>query len=168
VDTYTVKEGDSLASIWRDLTGNERGWEALQAANPGVDASRLKIGQVLKVPDWKSRGATAVKPAVAAAAGTYTVQSGDTLSSIAAKVYGDSKLWKRIFEANKDAIGADPGNLKVGQMLRVPPKSDEAVAPAQNKPASKPVPVPAPSPSASPSAPTPASDPAPASTPAPR
>lgn len=146
VDTYTVKEGDSLVSIWRGLTGQERGWEALQAANPGLDASRLKIGQVLKVPDWKSRETPAPKPAAAPSSspGAYTVQSGDTLSSIAAKVYGDSKLWKRIYDANRDAIGSDPGALKVGQSLRVPPKSDGAAAP------------------------TPASNPAPAGTPAPR
>lgn len=174
--TYTVREGDSLVSIWRDLTGQERGWEALQAANPGVDASRLKIGQVLKVPDWKSRETAGAKPAATPASnpGAYTVQSGDTLSSIAAKVYGDSKLWKRIYDANRDSIGSDPGALKVGQSLRVPPKSDEAAAPAQNRPAPRPVPNPAtgtaptPAPAPSTPAPTPAANPAPAGTPAPR
>jgi nucleoid-associated protein YgaU len=147
-----VKEGDSLASIWRDLTGSERGWEQLQQANPGLDPSRLKIGQVLKVPDWKP-AAGASKPAAPATAsaatpGSYTVQSGDTLSTIAAKVYGESKLWKRIYDANKDAIGSDPGALKVGQSLRIPPKSGDAAA--------KPVPAPA----AAPSKPTPAPEPA--------
>ena len=133
VQSYTVKEGDSLASIWRDLTGTERGWEQLQQANPGLDPSRLKIGQVLKVPDWKSSAAPAGKSttpttAPAATPGSYTVQGGDTLSSIATKVYGDSKLWKRIYDANKDAIGADPGALKVGQSLRIPPKAGDAAA----------------------------------------
>lgn len=168
-----MKEGDSLASIWRDLTGSERGWEQLQQANPGLDPSRLKIGQVLKVPDWKS-AAGASKPASPVSAptattGSYTVQSGDTLSTIAAKVYGESKLWKRIYDANKDAIGSDPGALKVGQSLRIPPKSGDAAAkpvpapaPAPAKPApapesAKPV-VPA-TPAASPAAPTPAPKP---------
>jgi nucleoid-associated protein YgaU len=164
-----VKEGDSLASIWRDLTGSERGWEQLQQANPGIDPSRLKIGQVLKVPDWKP-AVEASKPASpasapAAAPGSYTVQSGDTLSTIAAKVYGERKLWKRIYEANKDAIGSDPGALKVGQSLRIPPKSGDAEAkpvpaPAPAKPAPEPAKpfVPA-APAASPSAPTPAPKP---------
>jgi nucleoid-associated protein YgaU len=164
-----VKEGDSLVSIWRDLTGQERGWEALQAANPGVDASRLKIGQTLKVPEWKSRDAAGSKPAAAPVSGasSYTVQSGDTLSAIATKVYGDSKLWKRLYDANKDAIGSDPGNLKVGQSLRVPPKTGDAAA----KPAPTPISAPKPATNASPAptgtpAETPA--PAPAPTPAPR
>jgi nucleoid-associated protein YgaU len=172
-ETYTVKEGDSLASIWRDLTGHERGWEQLQQANPGLDPSRLKIGQVLKVPDWKpvpgaSKPAAPVS-APTATTGSYTVQSGDTLSTIATKVYGESKLWKRIYDANKDAIGSDPGALKVGQSLRIPPKSGDAAAkpvpapaPAPAKPApapesAKPV-VPA-TPAASPAAPTPAPKP---------
>jgi nucleoid-associated protein YgaU len=140
-ETYTVKEGDSLASIWRGLTGSERGWEKLQAANPGLDPSRLKIGQVLKVPDWSS-DATPAKTAAAApaaAAGTHTVASGDTLSSIAQKVYGESKLWKRIYDANKDVIGSDPANLKVGQVLRIPPKTGEVASPAA--PAPKPAPA---------------------------
>lgn len=170
-ETYTVKEGDSLASIWRDLTGSERGWEQLQQANPGLDPSRLKIGQVLKVPDWKQSAgaskATAPVRAPAATPGAYTVQSGDTLSSIATKVYGDSKLWKRIYDANKDAIGSDPGALKVGQSLRIPPKTGDAAA--KPAPTAAPAATPAPSSAPSPATPAPASAPSPsAPTPAPK
>lgn len=160
-ETYTVKEGDSLASIWRDLTGSERGWEQLQQANPGFDPSRLKIGQVLKVPDWKQTAgvskATAPVRAPAETPGAYTVQSGDTLSSIATKVYGDSKMWKRIYDANKDAIGSDPGALKVGQSLRIPPKTGDAAA--KPAPTAAPAATPAPASAPSPSAPTPAPKP---------
>jgi nucleoid-associated protein YgaU len=160
-ETYTVKEGDSLASIWRDLTGSERGWEQLQQANPGLDPSRLKIGQVLKVPDWKQTAgvskATAPVRAPAETPGAYTVQSGDTLSSIATKVYGDSKLWKRIYDANKDAIGSDPGALKVGQSLRIPPKTGDAAA--KPAPTAAPAATPAPASAPPPSAPTPAPKP---------
>ncbi|MBM4007694.1 MAG: LysM peptidoglycan-binding domain-containing protein [Planctomycetes bacterium] len=164
VETYTVKEGDSIVSIWRDLTGSERGWEQLQQAQSSLDPSRLKIGQVLKVPDWKQPAgaskATAPVRAPAATPGAYTVQSGDTLSSIATKVYGDSKLWKRIYDANKDAIGSDPGALKVGQSLRIPPKTGDASAtPASTPAAAPPKPAPGnPAPDASPT-PTPAPKP---------
>ena len=158
-----MKEGDSLASIWRGLTGSERGWEKLQAANPGLDPSRLKIGQVLKVPDWSS-DATPAKTAAAApvaAAGTHTVASGETLSSIAQKVYGESKLWKRIYDANKDVIGSDPANLKVGQVLRIPPKTGEVASPAA------PAPKPAPAAPVAPPTPPPGTIGAPTATPAP-
>ncbi len=130
VDTYTVKDGDTIASIWRSITGNERGWEKLLVANPGVDASRLKIGQVLKVPDFAPTGtsgatqtSSTASTTKASGATTYTVESGDTLHRIANKVYGDSKLWNQIYEANKSTIGSDPAVLKVGMKLQIPAKS---------------------------------------------
>lgn len=53
---------------------------------------------------------------------TYEVKAGDTLLSIAEEVYGDSTKWRRIYDANKDAIGADPDKLKLEQKLKIPPK----------------------------------------------
>ena len=49
----------------------------------------------------------------------YTVVSGDTLSGIAAKYYGDANEWPRIFEANRNQIH-DPGRIFTGQVLRMP------------------------------------------------
>ncbi len=53
---------------------------------------------------------------------TYEVQSGDTLATIAQQYYGDPAQWRRIYDANKDAIGDDPDRLKLGQKLTIPPK----------------------------------------------
>ena len=50
---------------------------------------------------------------------TYTVKKGDTLGDISSKVYGTSKRWKPIYEANKDIL-KDPNHLKPGQVLRIP------------------------------------------------
>jgi len=52
----------------------------------------------------------------------YTVQAGDTLSSIALKFYGDASQYMVIYEANKDLIGDDPDLIKVDQKLVIPPK----------------------------------------------
>jgi hypothetical protein len=54
---------------------------------------------------------------------TYTVQPGDTLSLIARQVYGQSQLWRIIFEANQDTL-SDPGRLRPGQVLKIPPKPE--------------------------------------------
>lgn len=51
---------------------------------------------------------------------TYTVRSGDSLSTIAKRVYGDSSKWRQIYDANKAAIGSDPNKLKVGLVLVIP------------------------------------------------
>ncbi|MDF5729627.1 MAG: LysM peptidoglycan-binding domain-containing protein [Rhizonema sp. PD38] len=53
---------------------------------------------------------------------TYTVQAGDTLSSIAQKFYGDGseQSWRKIYDANKAVIGPDPNQLKVRMILTIP------------------------------------------------
>lgn len=52
--------------------------------------------------------------------GSVTVRNGDTLSSIAARVYGDSSQWQRIYDANRSVLKR-PGDLRVGQKLTIPP-----------------------------------------------
>ena len=101
------------------------------AANPGVDARRMKIGQELKMPDIggetpkvssASIDHTDPLPAAAAATGqkTYKVQAGDTLTKISAKLYGKGDMWKKLYAANKSKIGADPTRLRAGTVLQVP------------------------------------------------
>lgn len=53
--------------------------------------------------------------------GTYTVRKGDNLWKIAGKpeIYGDSKKWRRIWEANKHQL-SDPNKLKPGMVLIIP------------------------------------------------
>ena len=51
----------------------------------------------------------------------YTVVSGDSLSKIAKREYGDANEWPKIFEANKDII-KDPDKIQPGQKLKIPPK----------------------------------------------
>jgi nucleoid-associated protein YgaU len=50
----------------------------------------------------------------------YTVQPGDTLRSIADRVYGDATQWSRVYEANRDTIGDDPDTIRLGTSLRIP------------------------------------------------
>lgn len=47
------------------------------------------------------------------------VQPGDTLSRIAAHLYGDPAKWRLIYEANRDMIN-DPNLLRAGMRLTVP------------------------------------------------
>ncbi|OIN56560.1 peptidoglycan-binding protein LysM [Arsenicibacter rosenii] len=49
----------------------------------------------------------------------HTVESGDTLSAIAKKVYGDPMKYGIIFEANKPML-KDPDLIYPGQVLRIP------------------------------------------------
>lgn len=51
---------------------------------------------------------------------TYTVVSGDSLSKIARKMYGDANQWKKIYEANKGTIGSNPNLIYPGQVYTIP------------------------------------------------
>jgi nucleoid-associated protein YgaU len=56
---------------------------------------------------------------------TYTVKSGDSLSAIAKREYGDAGQWRRIFEANRDQID-NPDLIRPGQELKIPAREGGA------------------------------------------
>jgi len=49
----------------------------------------------------------------------YEVVSGDSLSKIAKREYGNANEWKRIYEANRDLLD-DPDKIYPGQKLKIP------------------------------------------------
>jgi LysM repeat protein len=57
------------------------------------------------------------------APGSYVIKSGDSLWSIAKKLYGDGTKCNIIFNANKDQI-KKPGVIKAGQKLKIPAESE--------------------------------------------
>jgi nucleoid-associated protein YgaU len=64
-------------------------------------------------------GASSTAPLAEPAEQTYAVASGDSLSKIAKKFYGDANQWRRIFEANQDILD-DPDKIYPGQTLKIP------------------------------------------------
>jgi LysM repeat protein len=50
---------------------------------------------------------------------TYTVKAGDSLAKIALKLYGDANKWRELADLNGIA---DPGKIKIGQLLNLIPK----------------------------------------------
>ena len=123
---YTIKAGDTFSTIAGDFYKDTRKWSVIAKANPGVDPARLKVGQVINVPTdgAVARQATTVPERASAvtrpSGTTHTVATGETLSAIAERYLGSKGAWKRLYEANKDAIGSDPAKLKVGTKLVIP------------------------------------------------
>lgn len=73
-------------------------------------------------PDFSNvtSGSSSTAPAPAkAAAKTYTVVAGDSLSKISKQFYGDANQWKKIFEANRDQI-KNPDLIRPGQTFKIP------------------------------------------------
>lgn len=80
--------------------------------------------------------------ASAGAPTTYTVQRGDTLGRIAAKVYGDATKYPLIQRANNIS---NPSRIWIGQVLVVPPLGKATPSPVTSTPVTaSPLPAPAP------------------------
>ncbi len=132
--TYTVQRGDSLAIIAAKFNTT---YIVLAEMNGIANPDILHVGQVLQVPSPAGTAAPAAPSAGAAAqptTGTYTVQRGDSLSSIAAQFNIN------YFELARLNGIADPDVLKVGQVLQVPgappPPAAAPAAPAGPAPPS--------------------------------
>lgn len=50
---------------------------------------------------------------------TYTIEKGDTLSSVAQRFYGKARFWRQIHEANRDTID-NPDRIFPGQTIKLP------------------------------------------------
>ncbi|MDQ3025723.1 MAG: LysM peptidoglycan-binding domain-containing protein [Pseudomonadota bacterium] len=70
------------------------------------------------VPDFSNvkGGSSSTAPS---AQKVYVVVSGDSLSKIAQREYGNANQWNRIYEANRDIL-KDPDKIFPGQKLRIP------------------------------------------------
>ena len=69
-------------------------------------------------PEAEAGAAETLSPAE-----TYTVDRGECLWTIAEGLYGTGTAWDRLWAANRDAL-PDPGFLRVGQVLQLPPTDD--------------------------------------------
>jgi nucleoid-associated protein YgaU len=88
---------------------------------PGTAAKAGAKPDFSNVRSGGSSTAPVIEPVRGEAGATsYVVRSGDSLSKIAKRVYGDAKQWRRIYDANRTLIGNDPDLIHPGQNLVIP------------------------------------------------
>lgn len=99
---------------------------AAPAAPAGKAADAGKRAEPGKPANDKEAGepAGAAQKATAPQAGTYVVESGDTLIRIARKVLNDPGRWREIYELNRDKLRS-PDEVPAGMMLKMPPARKE-------------------------------------------
>lgn len=101
---YVVRAGDTFFALARRFGTTV---EAIQAANPLVTPTNLRVGQLLCIPRRPRRPCPVGSFA-------YAIRSGDTLFSLA-----------RRFNTTVESIrglnpGIDPNNLQIGQVICIP------------------------------------------------
>lgn len=126
---HVIQKDETFESIARKYFGAKASGSIIAKANPFVDPLRLRPGRTIRIPkDPKNIQGIPVartpETPKKAERQTYVVKSGDSLSKIAAKFYGDSTLATIIFEANRDQL-ADVDSLKLGQTLIIPEHKPE-------------------------------------------
>jgi LysM repeat protein len=132
VGEYTVVKGDILETIAKK---NGVTVKALEAANPGVVPTKLKIGEKLTIPAGGGGASSAVDSTGVSAGGeVYVVKSGDTLTHIA---HSHGTTVKAIESENN----LSTSKIKVGQKLKIPAKA-EVAAPVVAAPEPAPVTTP--------------------------
>jgi nucleoid-associated protein YgaU len=82
-----------------------------------ADFSNVRSGGSSTAPE--ARPADVAGAETAQERRTYTVKSGDTLSKIAQREYGNAGDWRKIYEANKDTI-KNPDLIYPGQTFIIP------------------------------------------------
>jgi len=122
-ETYTVQPGDNLSLIADKLYNDESRWVDISQANPEVDPTKLKIGQVLQLPDDTfTLSQEEPAPKGPGQVQTYNIQPGDNLSTVAEDFYKDPTLWRVIYNFNREKIGDNPNAIQVGMEIEVPPQ----------------------------------------------
>jgi len=139
---YTVKEDDTLFTIAAKYYNDGFKYPEIVKANNLTDANTITLGQVLEIPKIDQPVAEATVTVISTptptittevvgtggadnqtiwgekiTSDTYTVVTGDWLSTIAGRAYGDIMQYSKIAEANNIA---NPDVIEIGTVLKIP------------------------------------------------
>lgn len=121
--TYKIQSGDTFYSLAKKFSVS---MQAIANANPGVDPTRLQIGQSINIPAPAPAQTSAPAATTPAGQRVHVVQSGDTLTRIADR-YGTT------VKAIRTANNLPTTTIRVGQQLVIPAPT-QGTAPAAPTP----------------------------------
>ena len=129
---YTLREGDTVWQVaQREVSpdGVKATVAEIARLNPSIDLDRVFEGTVLVLPvrgeatplatDDASGKPSAPQAEPGAGFRLYTVQAGDSLSSIAAEQLGSASRYLEIYQLNKRYLSS-PDHVSAGQTLKLP------------------------------------------------
>lgn len=113
VDDFSYEErGGEVGDIYYSIKLTE--WKSYAAKRLVLQAETKAETTQKAVEAPAARSGTPPSPK------SYTVRAGDSMWAIAQRSYGDGAKWKNIYEANKKLVGANPNQLRPGQVLAIP------------------------------------------------
>ncbi|MEO0337357.1 MAG: LysM peptidoglycan-binding domain-containing protein, partial [Pseudomonadota bacterium] len=128
---YVVKKGDTLMEISFDKHGDYLRWREIYRDNRSKMShwTKMRVGTMLTINNVnyvyiQKNG----KP--------YFIQKGDTLKSIAQKLYGSPLMWKALWKNNPQLI-RKPNKLYAGFTLYYQPKGQRQQTPEARTPTSQ-------------------------------
>ncbi|MDH3602999.1 MAG: peptidoglycan-binding protein LysM [Candidatus Tectomicrobia bacterium] len=101
------------------MAGNVQGVIDVDTSNLTYDKTRPAAVSVAQAATGAVGGGDKAQSAAEPRMEFYVIQSGDTLSKLAKKYYGDAMQYPKIFEANRGVI-EDADKIFVGQKIRIP------------------------------------------------
>jgi NitT/TauT family transport system substrate-binding protein len=121
VDQTFIKELDSSGFIDR-LYKNQPVVASREESRPAptdIIVKQKPAPSTVKARPALAETKSVVIPTTSDGTRDYTVESGDTLTQLAHKYYGDHHKWEKIYEANKPTM-KNPHYIYVGQRIIIP------------------------------------------------
>ena len=123
--THVIQPGDNFSLLAQRYYGSQKHTTFLVNANRNIDPRRMKVGSRLRIPPLMAGEAQVapMQPAVRKSGERLReVREGDSLYAIAEDSLGSGDRWREVYELNKARIGNDPSALRVGLILKLPPR----------------------------------------------
>lgn len=127
---HVVRDKETFATIAARYYGRRDLASVIAAANPLKSPTRLKPGDVLRIPVDPNnvQGLPTVDAPARPMTLEYVVVKGDSLSKISQRFYGTDRHADQIYAANRDVLRSKD-DIRVGETLRIPtPESIQGAA----------------------------------------
>lgn len=135
---HTIQSGDTYSSLAVQYLGHARHANRIAEANPTLEARRLRVGAVVKIPasdeqpvaDAGASAAATASPAPAARAPqaapipterSYEVKPGEGWYTLAERFLGNGTRWTELYELNKGRVPTNFNILPAGTTIELPP-----------------------------------------------
>lgn len=115
--TYVVVKGDTLGKISEMIYGDKSRWRDLAAWSGFANPHLIYPGNLVYY-QYNEQSAAFAQKYEGRSKAEVVVQAGDTLSTIAARVYGNPSDWVIIWRYNGHI--ANPDQIEIGQKIHYP------------------------------------------------